>query len=297
MQPKTHEEKKPIISKVCVEMKINKKHSQFKHGMSGTKFYMVWSGMKRRCYNKKEECYPRYGGRGIRVSNEWLNFINFYNDMYDGYSDGLQIDRIDNGLGYSKENCRWVTLIEQANNKSSIVLYEYNGKSLSIGAWAREVGIKKSTLRARIKIYGWNIGKAITTPVRVKSRIRIEGATMKVYSVTHKLYKGFSADFEAPTVSKAKYMAKKVLKEALQTKINYFDLRAIRNFSAKPTGVGGGVMKKVYSEVIGSCLTCDFRKKLGWKCNHINGLTEKLPHDLSFPTWCPLPDHKEGEDE
>jgi len=77
------------------------------------------NGMKNRCYNKERWDYKYYGGRGITICNEWLNDFQAFYDwaMENGYSDNLTIDRIDNDLGYSPENCRWVTQTEQNKNK------------------------------------------------------------------------------------------------------------------------------------------------------------------------------------
>jgi len=80
----------------------------FKHGMTGTNIYRLWVGMLTRCYNPKVKIYKYYGGRGIDVDERWHDFSNFYTDMGDR-PHGLQLDRIDNDRGYSKDNCRWAT--------------------------------------------------------------------------------------------------------------------------------------------------------------------------------------------
>lgn len=91
------------------------------HGMGHSKLNMVWSEMKSRCTNSNHKRYSDYGGRGITVCESWNKFENFYNDMHASYSEGLTLDRIDNSSGYCKENCRWVSALEQNNNKRNNV--------------------------------------------------------------------------------------------------------------------------------------------------------------------------------
>ena len=89
------------------------------HGKRDTRLYRIWNCMKNRCYRKSYHAYEHYGGRGIRVCNEWLNnFQSFYDwSMANGYNDSLSIDRIDCNKGYNPKNCRCVTMAEQNKNK------------------------------------------------------------------------------------------------------------------------------------------------------------------------------------
>lgn len=93
----------------CLQKELISKRSKT-HGMSNSKIYEVWCSMKKRCTNKKNKDYEHYGGRGITVCDSWLNcFETFCEDMGDTYKEGLELDRLDNEQGYSKDNCRWVT--------------------------------------------------------------------------------------------------------------------------------------------------------------------------------------------
>ncbi|WP_195989570.1 hypothetical protein [Clostridium sp. D53t1_180928_C8] len=135
------------------------------HKMSGTKFYGVWNSMVMRCHNPNSSSYSRYGEKGITVSNEWRVFQNFYNDMHSTYKEGLTIDRIDNTKGYSKENCRWVTMKVQGNNKSTNHNLNYKGKTYSLAEASEKFNIPYNVLKRRIYL-GWSIEKALTAKVR-----------------------------------------------------------------------------------------------------------------------------------
>jgi hypothetical protein len=113
--------------------------------------YSTWQGMKQRCYNPKCAQYKNYGGRGITVCDEWLNsFAAFVRDMGEK-PEGFSIDRIDNDKGYSKENCRWATLEEQARNQRRSVYLEYDGKRMTMREWAVELGRHETTIHSRIR--------------------------------------------------------------------------------------------------------------------------------------------------
>lgn len=101
----------------CLSREMAKKICERKktHGMYKTRVYKIWAQMKRRCQVPSNGAYERYGAKGITVCDRWKDFENFYADM--GDDNGLTIDRINNELGYFKENCRWATWSEQAKNK------------------------------------------------------------------------------------------------------------------------------------------------------------------------------------
>lgn len=136
-----------------------------KHGMSYSRIYQTWADMKGRCRNQNNKNFKNYGGRGIKVCDEWNNsFEAFYEwAMANGYSDNLTIDRIDVNGNYCPENCRWVSFKIQENNTRRNRFLTYNGKTQTMKQWAEEMGISYITLSARINTLKWTVEKALTT--------------------------------------------------------------------------------------------------------------------------------------
>jgi hypothetical protein len=109
------------ICKECAKRTTAKHLESLKAATDG--LYGIWRGMKRRCEDMRHKSYPRYGGRGIAVCEEWQTLGGFVAwATSHGYRRGLQIDRIDNGKGYSPENCRWVTALANTHNRRSNVM-------------------------------------------------------------------------------------------------------------------------------------------------------------------------------
>ena len=133
-----------------------------KHGQSETNVYRAWNSMIQRCTNPNSTAYASYGGRGIVVCDEWLTFEGFVKEMGERQDD-MTLERINNELGYSKDNCKWATRKQQANNRRTNVKLEYNGKVMSISQWASEVGLTRYVLTQRIE-RGWSVERALTTP-------------------------------------------------------------------------------------------------------------------------------------
>ena len=128
----------------CIEMNT-------KHLRCFTPEYKSWQSMKDRCHNASSKDYPRYGARGIRVCDRWLNsFENFFADM-GPRTKGQSIDRIDNNSGYEPSNCRWTNNTTQANNRRSTRFVTLNGETKSVSEWARIVGISFVAMSKRLK--------------------------------------------------------------------------------------------------------------------------------------------------
>lgn len=130
-------------------------HHEKKHGLSKTRIYHLFQNMKQRCYNPNAENYKIYGGRGIRVCDEWLHpdgFEKFYEwAISNGYNDNLSIDRIDVNGDYSPMNCRWANDETQYNNTRKSVYLTFDNKTQSAAQWAREIGVDRHTIYGRIR--------------------------------------------------------------------------------------------------------------------------------------------------
>lgn len=137
------------------------------HGMSRTHVNSVWRQMRDRCNNPKNPSYKNYGGRGIEVCDRWSKFENFIADMGDRPG-GYTLDRIDNSKGYSPDNCRWATMMQQLNNRRNNRYIEWNGESKTLAEWSRTTGVSWFTLRARIDRLGWTIDRALSTVSKSK---------------------------------------------------------------------------------------------------------------------------------
>ncbi len=124
------------------------------HGMSGTKIFALWFSMIQRCTNPNAQRYDCYGGRGITVCDRWKNsFENFYADMGDR-PPGRSLDRIDNDAGYSPENCRWATYLEQGQNSRATKPITWRGATKGRGGWARHFRASPSWLAKLIRQRG-----------------------------------------------------------------------------------------------------------------------------------------------
>lgn len=138
-----------------------------KHGNSESRLFKIYTGMKQRCYNMLNEKFANYGSRGIKICDEWLNdFKTFYDwSILNGYRDNLSIDRIDVNGNYCPENCRWVEMSVQQNNRTNNHLLTYNNCTHTISEWSKILNIKRETIKSRLK-YNWSVEKILSTPVK-----------------------------------------------------------------------------------------------------------------------------------
>jgi hypothetical protein len=141
----------------------------FIHGLlRGGKYpptYNVWRAMRQRCLNPKKRLYHNYGGRGITVCERWNSFANFASDM-GPCPPGHTLDRIDNDGPYEPSNCRWATRSQQQRNRRNVRPLTFQGRTMLISDWAKELGIDSNTIQARIDNYGWSVERALSTAPR-----------------------------------------------------------------------------------------------------------------------------------
>ena len=187
------------------------KSKEKQHFACSLPIHKCWDTMITRCTNKNSDSYNLYGARGITVCDEWIGknpkgFSNFYDwAMANGYSDEklpngrrkYTLDRIDNDKGYSPDNCRFVTEKEQQENKRNRLYICYNGENMLVTKVAEINGINKRVFSSRIAS-GWDIEKAIKTPIRTfsKKRKHIDGyltrtEALEKYGITERQLCGF----------------------------------------------------------------------------------------------------------
>lgn len=131
-----------------------------KHGLCDIPEYKVWLQMRDRCKNPNNSHFGYYGGRGISVSKEWDSFKTFITDL-GRRPEGHSLDRIDSNGDYSKENCRWATKVQQANNTRDNRKVELNGKTYGIRELSEKTGVSQKLLAKRLFERGWDVERAV----------------------------------------------------------------------------------------------------------------------------------------
>lgn len=191
-------------------------------GMSSHRLNKIWRMMRQRCYNQNDQAYKNYGGKGVKVCEEWHTFKFFMEwALNNGYQDGLTIERKDSNGDYCPSNCEWITRAENCRRarkgkpggrKGTGKVIEFNGESKTIQRWAEEIGIKDTTLHQRIA--NWGIEKALTT----KPKPRYSGKLYTVNGVTKNLTEWAKELGVHPTTLKGRLQRGWEVEEALTTK-------------------------------------------------------------------------------
>lgn len=157
--------------KSCGCRRINAKPT-LRHNMSNSRLYREWASIKIRCNNPSHLSYKNYGGRGIKMCEEWcLSFESFMRWALDnGYSDDLTIERKDVNGDYCPDNCTWIPADEQQGNRRSCYTITYNGKTQNLVKWCNELNLSYKLIHNRMHKLGWTFEKAISEPVHAEKR-------------------------------------------------------------------------------------------------------------------------------
>lgn len=145
-----------IIVKTTADVKRGKTKSCSRLCTTGNSskhpLYQTWDGIKKRCYQTGATGYHNYGGRGIKMSDEWrYSFWSFVSDMGDKPFSASTIERIDNNADYCKENCIWASPKEQASNRRNNIYITYQNEVYTLYAICKLLNLKHSTTYLRLR--------------------------------------------------------------------------------------------------------------------------------------------------
>lgn len=144
-----------------------------KHGgcanYSATPEYNAWKNMRARVLNPTNPSFKHYGGRGITMCERWNEFSVFFADMGPKPFPGATLERKNNSIGYSPDNCKWATRSEQQNNRRTCIRVTHLGMTLTLAQWGKRVGISRSMISYRMK-HGMDPVSSIFTPVNPRQK-------------------------------------------------------------------------------------------------------------------------------
>ena len=145
-----------------------RKESVTTHGLSHTPEYKAWINIIKRCTDKGGIDFELYGGRGIKICDEWRhNFPEFFKHIGKRPSKKYTVERIDNNKGYKPGNVKWATSVEQANNKRSNRLITFEGITMTLAQWGKHSNINYWTLKTRLQ-RDWPFSRAISEPIHYR---------------------------------------------------------------------------------------------------------------------------------
>ena len=147
------------------------------HGQSRTRLYGIWRHMITRCHKPDDTQFHNYGARGIAVCQEWRESFDVFKAWAEanGYADTLEIDRENNNLNYSPDNCRWVTRTVNSLNKRTTRFVTAFSETKTAKAWCDDERCKVTyhVLHERLVRFGWDAERAISTPCRTMHKRRV----------------------------------------------------------------------------------------------------------------------------
>lgn len=155
----------------CIKREVNASRLTT-HGETHTRLHGIWRGIKDRCYRSAEKSYVNYGGRGIKMCDEWFKSFTAFRDwaLSNGYEDDLSIERIDNDGNYEPNNCKWATRLEQADNRRDTIHVYIDGEKANLQELSRVTGIYPTTIYKRYREGARGL-ELIRKPVRGYRRI------------------------------------------------------------------------------------------------------------------------------
>ena len=131
---------------------LEKKTTAF--GESRTRLYHIWDGMIRRCYDENNPRYQNYGARGVKVCDDWLDHSGYLQfkewAIQNGYNENLTIERINVNGNYEPTNCCWITMDEQAKNKTNTVYYQNGDNKITVVELSKKQNMKYETVKRRV---------------------------------------------------------------------------------------------------------------------------------------------------
>jgi hypothetical protein len=154
------------ITKSCGCLRRELGRARKTHGAVQTSEYRIWNAIKQRCSNPNVKCFPRYGGRGIKMCPEWsASFEAFIRDMGPRPSALHSVERKENSGNYDASNCYWATSDVQCRNTRRSRFVEFNGERLNLVDASSKYGLAMRTLWYRLKA-GWSVEQSLLTPVK-----------------------------------------------------------------------------------------------------------------------------------
>lgn len=169
------------LTKSCGCLNDEKRSERVKtHGLSHLRIYHTFNSMVKRCYNKKDSGYSRYGGRGIKICQDWNPYLLGWEESFTnfklwadghGYTGELTIERIDNDVNYCPNNCKFITKIEQADHKRRSKYFTYKGITKTARQWSRDpLCVVSSMIFYNGMRLGWDIKEALTTKLMANNQ-------------------------------------------------------------------------------------------------------------------------------
>jgi hypothetical protein len=143
------------------------------HGQADTPLYSRWKSMIHRVTDPNHKSYADYGGRGITVCEQWLEFETFAADMGPTFREDLTLDRIDVSGPYSPMNCRWASASEQARNKRNNRRLTFRGHTKTLAEWSEITGLHRRTIGTRLDALGWPVERALTNGADMERLARL----------------------------------------------------------------------------------------------------------------------------